>query len=737
MTAAGHTAPDSPASQATPAPAQAAWTVVPLNRRLAPYGQAWDRLLSRMPFQHPMLDSRFVDALLRHFGDGTEHLCWQGTADEPDAMCILHRLGRFGWQTFLPSQAQVGPQLLGPDAALPALVQTLPGRAWYVDWLCVDPQVNPRAGYPGPQRSLHAKTINVRLSGSFEVYWEQRSKSLRHNLRRWQHRSRGSGDELRHLVITAPVDVVDAVKRYAQLEAKGWKGQLGTAVAPGNRQEAFYTQLLADLAHQGRSEVHEMWLGRRLLASRLLIHTDHAVAILKTSYDEEFNLQAPGRQQLAEVIASCFDRHAGKRLEFCTNANPDQFAWATGSRFVEHWTTPRNRLIGGLLQTLQVGRGLFSSGRAGPAPSDWTVDIHRQLDELPADTVELLNLQARQDLQFSHPWLANLARTVFPDNSGIRIYVLRGAGQPLAVLPMLLKARGWGQELHALGNFYTSLYSPALSFRLQPAGLAVMLDAIRASVPRLRAIHLAPMDPDASGFKVLKAALQGRGFACFDYFCFGNWSLHGIRNWNDFMASRSSQMRSNIRRAAQRLNKEGGHVEILTDAADLERGLQAYLRVYASSWKVPEPFPQFLPAFAQLCARQGWLRLGIAWLGEVPVAAQLWTVSRGKASIFKVAYDEAYRSLSPGTALSAALMEHVMDKDHVEVVDFLTGDDEYKSRWMNLRQERWGLVAYNMHGFFGIMDGLLESLKRFARIWRDRGRKFKAATPPPAQTPEV
>lgn len=737
MTPPGHTAPGSPAPQAPPAPAPAAWTVVPLNRTLATYGQAWDRLLSRMPFQHPMLDSRFVDALLRHFGDGTEHLCWQGAADQPDAMCILHKSGRFGWRSFLPSQAQVGPQLLGPDAALPALVQALPGRAWYVNWSCLDPQVNPRAGYPGPLRSLHAKTIHVRLAGHFEAYWDQRSKSLQHNLRRWQHRSSRSGDELRHLVITAPADMADAVKRYAQLEAKGWKGQLGTAVSPGNRQEAFYTQLLTDLAHPGRSEVHEMWLGSRLVASRLLIHTDGAVAILKTSYDEDFNLLAPGRQQLAAVIASCFDRHAGKRLEFCTNANQDQLAWATGSRFIEHWTTPRNRLVGGLQQALQLGRGLFRNQSADPAQADWTVDIHRQVDDLPADVVELLNQHAREDLQFSHPWLANLARTVFPDDPGIRIYVLRGAGLPLAVLPMMLVSRAWGQELHALGNFYTSLYSPALSFRLQPAGLAVMLDAIRASVPGLRAINLAPMNPDASGVKLLKSALQGGGFACFNYFCFGNWSLHGIRSWNDFMASRSSQMRSNIRRAHQRLNKEGGHVEILTDAVDLERGLQAYLRVYATSWKVPEPFPEFLPAFARLCAQQGWLRLGIAWLGDVPVAAQLWTVSHGKASIFKVAYDEAYRSLSPGTALSAALMEHVMDKDRIEVVDFLTGDDEYKSRWMSLRQERWGLVAYNMRSFFGMMGGLVECLKRFARTCRDRWRKVKAATPRPTQTPDV
>ncbi len=46
--------------------------------------------------------------------------------------------------------------------------------------------------------------------------------------------------------------------------------------------------------------------------------------------------------------------------------------------------------------------------------------------------------------------------------------------------------------------------------------------------------------------------------------------------------------------------------------------------------------------------------------------------------IFKLAYDEAYRSMSAGTVLSAHLMEHVIEQDRVHTVDYLTGDDSYK-----------------------------------------------------------
>lgn len=87
--------------------------------------------------------------------------------------------------------------------------------------------------------------------------------------------------------------------------------------------------------------------------------------------------------------------------------------------------------------------------------------------------------------------------------------------------------------------------------------------------------------------------------------------------------------------------------------------------------------------------------MGVAWLADKPIAAQLWVVADGKANIFKLAYDSAFASLSPGTVLTAALMRHVIDTDRVREVDYLTGDDPYKRLWMSHRRELWGLAAYD------------------------------------------
>jgi len=104
----------------------------------------------------------------------------------------------------------------------------------------------------------------------------------------------------------------------------------------------------------------------------------------------------------------------------------------------------------------------------------------------------------------------------------------------------------------------------------------------------------------------------------------------------------------------------------------------------------------------QAMAERGWLRLGLVWLGSVPIAAQIWIIKDGVASIFKLAYKEEHARLSAGSILTATLMRHALDVDRVKVVDYLTGDDAYKKDWMSHRRERIGIVAANSKSLAGL-----------------------------------
>ena len=73
-------------------------------------------------------------------------------------------------------------------------------------------------------------------------------------------------------------------------------------------------------------------------------------------------------------------------------------------------------------------------------------------------------------------------------------------------------------------------------------------------------------------------------------------------------------------------------------------------------------------------------------------------------------------------------MQHVIDTDRVELVDYLMGDEPYKRDWMSRRNERWGIIAYNPR----TPPGLLAATRHFGGKWLKR---FKQTTDNPDQQP--
>ena len=85
------------------------WTASAVSDGLGAHAEAWDALNRRLFSSHPLLDSRFWNAALRHFGTAGVSL-WRLDDDaEPQAMCLLVHHGWGRWQSFLPSQAQIVP----------------------------------------------------------------------------------------------------------------------------------------------------------------------------------------------------------------------------------------------------------------------------------------------------------------------------------------------------------------------------------------------------------------------------------------------------------------------------------------------------------------------------------------------------------------------------------------------------------------------------------------------------
>ena len=144
-------------------------------------------------------------------------------------------------------------------------------------------------------------------------------------------------------------------------------------------------------------------------------------------------------------------------------------------------------------------------------------------------------------------------------------------------------------------------------------------------------------------------------------------------------------------------------IDVFTrNSPELEAAIANYEAIYNSSWKRPEPFPSFIPELCRTTASHGWLRLGVLRLADKAVAAQIWFVKDGVASIFKLAYIEEYAKQTVGTVLTTELMRRAIDEDKVAIIDYLSGDDAYKKDWMTHRRERRGVIGFNQRRPLGI-----------------------------------
>jgi len=286
-------------------------------------------------------------------------------------------------------------------------------------------------------------------------------------------------------------------------------------------------------------------------------------------------------------------------------------------------------------------------------------------------------------------------------------------------------------ELRALTNYYASLYSPAIAPASGRPDAAAAVAALMSAGQAVATVDLAPMaQAEADG---LQQTFRAAGWMTRRYSCFGNWYLPcEDLSFEQFMAARPSQLQHTWRRKARKFKPGAAQarLQMVTAPAEVEAAMQAYATVYAQSWKQAEPYPTFVRDWAYICAEQGWLRLGIAWVGETPIAAQFWFTMNRRAYIFKLAYDEAHAQWSAGTVLSAFLFQHSLDVDRVVEIDYLTGDDAYKQSWMTERRERVGVIACNPRSWRGLMRGAYEWAGALRQRWRPA-----AAAPVPLAAP--
>ena len=272
-------------------------------------------------------------------------------------------------------------------------------------------------------------------------------------------------------------------------------------------------------------------------------------------------------------------------------------------------------------------------------------------------------------------WFALLAE------SGLAPLIAVAGENAIAAFP-LTRANG---RIEPLRNWYSFTWRPLTPHGCE--GDALLMELARSLKTQTHRVTLWPVPDEDGSATRLGTAFRQAGWRVTREQCDHNHVLPvNGRSFAEYWAGRPGQMRTTLKRKAKKVS-----VELFTHFDPV--AWADYESVYDASWKPEEGDPALLRRFAEQEGAAGRLRLGIARADGLAVAGQFWTVEQGTAYIHKLAHREEAKPLSAGTTLSAALFEHVIDRDRVTLVDFGTGDDPYKRDWMELDRPRYRIDA--------------------------------------------
>ncbi|MBB3193501.1 GNAT family N-acetyltransferase [Roseateles terrae] len=379
------------------------WTIHPLPTADAfgAHAAAWDGLLARLAPASaggtapthpaategtssslrlgglPFLESAFLQPLLAAFGTGHELLALRGPVQAPTAAALLTKGGRGQWTTFQPSQLPLGAWLSESGAALEPLAaelaRALPGLTLAVGLTQLDSLYHPRPADTARWRGQdYIDTAWVDIDGPFEAYWEARGKNLRQNIRKQQKKLEASGIQTRLECLTHPDDVAPALAHYGRLEASGWKGNEGTAIAPGHPQYAFYLRMLQNFCRLGRARLYQYRFNDEVVAMDLCILGGDCIVILKTAYDEAHKAVSPStlmrQQQFEEMFSEAAAGGPVRRIEFYGKVMEWHTRWTAEARSVYHGTCYRWGWVQSLHRALSARREAAADA-SPPAPA--------------------------------------------------------------------------------------------------------------------------------------------------------------------------------------------------------------------------------------------------------------------------------------------------------------------------------------------------------------------------------
>jgi CelD/BcsL family acetyltransferase involved in cellulose biosynthesis len=131
--------------------------------------------------------------------------------------------------------------------------------------------------------------------------------------------------------VTSAQGLVGALDDFVTLEASGWKGDSGTAVASRAASRAFYTDLATWAAERGWLRLSFLALDGRRIATELALEHDGVAYALKSGFEPAYRGFGPGQLLTFEALSRSFAARLAS-YEFLGSDDSYKLDWASETR---------------------------------------------------------------------------------------------------------------------------------------------------------------------------------------------------------------------------------------------------------------------------------------------------------------------------------------------------------------------------------------------------------------------
>jgi CelD/BcsL family acetyltransferase involved in cellulose biosynthesis len=170
----------------------------------------------------------------------------------------------------------------------------------------------------------------VVLPDTFDELLASRSRNARQQVRS-RRRDLDRAGKVRFRTTCGGSDLDHDFDAFVRLEASGWKGREGTAIASRPASRSFYYGFVPQAAERGWLRLHLLELDGTLIAGSLVVAIGGEGFFLKTAFDESYAQLGPGVVVMAEMLrVACEEGLRG--MDLLGRADQYKMRWTDRTR---------------------------------------------------------------------------------------------------------------------------------------------------------------------------------------------------------------------------------------------------------------------------------------------------------------------------------------------------------------------------------------------------------------------